>query len=312
MKIEKKQWFRPAASGREDIFSQLWVCEDKSRLRAIVQVAHGMSETVERYDDFSQFLAQHGFLVCMNEHAGHGQHAKTLGYFSEKNGAHFLTEDMKNLMDEVTTEYNADARLPVFLMGHSMGSFLAREYITQYGEVLRGVILSGTAGKNAALALGKTLARIQKKAKGDQSVGKMLTIMAFGSYCKKIENPVNRCAWLSRDEAVCIAYQQDPYCGFPFTASGFYDLFALMEEVNHKSWAAKVPKDLSIFLFSGSDDPVGGYGKGVIEVYRSLISSGHEDVTATLYPGGRHEMLNEINKEEVYADVVAWLESKID
>ncbi|MDR0852530.1 MAG: lysophospholipase [Clostridiales Family XIII bacterium] len=304
--IKNKQWMRAASSGREDIFSQLWV-EDSGSPRAVIQLAHGMAEHSARYDEFARFLAAHGFIVCMNEHAGHGSHAETLGYFAEKNGLDYVVSDMKALMDEVTADYPS---LPVFLFGHSMGSFLSRKYITLYGDTLTGCILSGTAGSNPALGLGILLSSLQKKIKGPKSVGKFLSMMAFGSYTKKIKDPVNLCAWLSSVDDICIRYKEDDLCGFCFTASGYHDLFTLLREINRKNWFAKVSTALPVYLMSGAADPVGAYGKGVTQVYERLKDVGVSDLTMKLYPGGRHEMLNEANKYEVYEDILAWLESR--
>jgi alpha-beta hydrolase superfamily lysophospholipase len=311
MEQEQGKGFRPASSGNGHIYYQVWTPPDDAAPRAVIQIAHGMSETLARYIPFAQYLAASGFVVCMNEHAGHGPYAETLGYFARRNGTDYLVEDMKRLMDEVNEAYNPDGKLPVFLLGHSMGSFLARLYAARYGKQLAGLVLSGTSGKVLGVGAGKAIATVQKKAKGPESTGKLLTVIVFGTYNRKIKNPVNRVAWLSRDDAVCKAYRQDPYCGFRFTAGGYYDLFYMNGKVNRARWYKKVPAQLPILLFSGSDDPVGAYGKGVIEVYRKLRQSGHADVTATLYPGGRHEMLNEINKEEVYADTLHWLLARI-
>jgi alpha-beta hydrolase superfamily lysophospholipase len=305
--IKNHQWMRAASSGREDILSQLWVDEDMESV-AILQIAHGMSETTARYDHFARFLAESGIIVVMNEHAGHGEHAETLGYFAPKHGVDYLVADMKSLFEYAGEEYQ---NLPTFLLGHSMGSFLAREYIALYGETLTGVILSGTGGKQAGAHLGKALAAVQKKVRGDKSVGRLLSVAAFGSNNKRIDNPVNSHAWISSDEEVCIAYKKDPYCGFPFTAGGYYDLLSMILHINTKAWYRKVPKKLPIFIFSGAEDPVGAYGKGIMEVYDGLKKTGHEDVIAKLYPGGRHEMLNEKNKEEVYSDVLGWVQNTV-
>jgi alpha-beta hydrolase superfamily lysophospholipase len=306
MTVENRQWKRPASSGREDIFSQLWAGSEK---KAIVQIAHGMCEYGARYDEFARYLAENGYVVCMNDHAGHGVHAETLGYFGEEKGLDHVVFDMKLLMDEVGEQYQ---ELPLFLLGHSMGSFLARKYCTIYGDELAGCIFSGTAGHNPALGLGKRLAAIQKKVKDPKSTAKILTAMAFGANNKKVQNPVNAMAWLSRDDEVCIAYAKDRYCGFPFTIGGYYDLFSLMQEVTSKKWPSLVPKKLPVYLLSGSEDPVGNYGRGPIEVYKELKATGVEDVEIKLYPGGRHEMFNEINKEEVYADALEWLDRTLE
>jgi alpha-beta hydrolase superfamily lysophospholipase len=299
--MERKQWMRPASSGREEIFSQRWVPE---KPKAILQIAHGMAEYSDRYDEFACYLADRGYLVCANDHAGHGRHAKVKGFFAEQDGWEYLLKDMNALMDEVAADYEG---LPCFLLGHSMGSFLARSYITRFGG-LRGVILSGTMGCRSGMGLGRSLATIQKKCKGPQSLGKLISAIAFGANNKRIKNPVNLFAWLCTVDEVCVAYRNDPYCGFNFTAGAFYDLFSGMIEITSADWAGKVPKDLPIYVFSGEEDPVGAYGKGPTQVFEQLKSTGHEDVSLKLYSGGRHEMLNESNKEEAYADTFRWLE----
>jgi alpha-beta hydrolase superfamily lysophospholipase len=214
---------------------------------------------------------------------------------------------MKALMEELTERY---AGLPSFLLGHSMGSFLARKYVALYGEELSGCILSGTMGKNVALPLGKFLSTLQKKLKGPKSKGRLLTAISFGSYNRRIENPVNRCAWLSTVDEVCVDYRNDELCAFPFTAGGFYDLFTLLGEISAGDWAKRVPAALPLYIFSGEEDPVGGYGKGPREVYDALAQAGCADLTLKLYPGGRHEMLNEVNRREVYDDVLAWMDER--
>jgi alpha-beta hydrolase superfamily lysophospholipase len=267
-----------------------------------------MAEHSARYDEFARFLAEQGYVVCMNEHAGHGEHAKTLGYFAPENGLDHVVTDMKTLMDEVSEQYPG---LPLFLLGHSMGSFLARKYITLYGDTLSGCILSGTAGRNAALGVGKTLAATQKKLKGPKSPGKLISVIAFGAYNKRIENPVNSSAWLSTVDDACVAFRKDPYCGFIFTAGGYYDLFSLIQDITSKKWPYRIPTGLPLYLFSGSEDPVGDYGRGPIDVYKELKAAGIRDVEIKLYPGGRHEMLNEANKEEVYKETLEWLDRRI-
>jgi alpha-beta hydrolase superfamily lysophospholipase len=267
-----------------------------------------MAEHPQRYDDFARFLAGRGYCVYMNEHAGHGQCAETLGYFAERDGMNHVVSDMRSLMEYAAGEHPG---VPTFLIGHSMGSFLSRKYITMYGGELAGCVLSGTAGPNPLLGLGLALSALQKKFKGPKSEGRLLTKIAFGTYTKKIENPVNMSAWLSTVDDVCVEYANDKYCGFCFTAAGYNDLFHLMGEVNSKDWAGKVPSGLPLFLLSGDADPVGDYGKGVLTVYNRLIETGHEDTELKLYPGGRHEMLNEVNKEEVYADIAAWMDARV-
>jgi alpha-beta hydrolase superfamily lysophospholipase len=302
--MEKKSWMRPAGSGDGEVFSQMWTGDAK---RGILQIAHGMAEHSERYDRFARFMAENGFVVCMNDHAGHGPHAATHGYFAERDGWDCLLRDMKSLMDETAAAY---AGLPVFLMGHSMGSFLARSYVTRYAG-LSGCVLSGTMGHNGGLGLGKWLAGVQKKIKGPKSEGKFLQKLMTGGFNGRIENPASKNAWLSTVDDTVRLYDADQNCGFAFTASGYYDMFSGIIEATAPEWAGKVPAELPVYLFSGGEDPVGAYGKGPREVYDALQKTGHEDVTLKLYPGKRHEMLNESNRDEVYRDVLGWLEARL-
>lgn len=298
---EKSEWFSPAASGEGEIYSRLWA--PSSPPLAVVQIAHGMSEYIGRYDDFAVYLARRGFAVCGNDHAGHGRSARVKGYFAAKDGWECLLRDMKRLEDQMRQKHPG---LPVFLFGHSMGSFLARSYITRTPG-LAGCILCGTAGSNPALLLGRAIAAVQKRAKGPQSVGRLLARLSFGGYNSRIKNPVNDFAWLTAGEDVPRAYAQDDLCGFPFTASGYAELFRGLTEVTSPRWAAKVPKELPVFLIAGEDDPVGAYGKGPREVRDALHATGHADAQLRLYPGMRHEILNEADKRNVYEYILAWM-----
>ncbi|MDR1272820.1 MAG: lysophospholipase [Clostridiales Family XIII bacterium] len=292
-------------SGGENIRIFKWKANEP---KALLQIAHGMAEHPARYDDFARFLTDHGISVYMNEHAGHGKEASTLGFFPGPDGISHVVDDMKSLTDEMKGEHS---ELPIFLLGHSMGSFLARIYITKYAEGLTGCILSSTAGPNPLEGVVLSIAKIQSKLKGPKSEAKFIDNLTGGMYLKRIKDPVNKRAWLSTVDDLCIKYDEDPYCGFVFTAQGYEGLLGMMVEINRKEWAGKVPTQLPVYLFAGSEDPVGDYGKGVIEVYRRLKDAGLTDLTAKLYPGGRHEMLNEANKEEVYDDTLAWLEAHV-
>jgi alpha-beta hydrolase superfamily lysophospholipase len=192
-----------------------------------------------------------------------------------------------------------------------MGSFLARDYITKYSQGLAGCILSGTAGPSPLYAVLNRLAKFIGKRKGERSEAAFISKVSGDTYLKRIEHPSGKWAWLSTVDEVCEKYDADPYSGFTFTNKGYEDLFALMVAIGRKDWPARVPKQLPLFIFSGSEDPVGDYGKGIVELAKRLREVDIDDVTVTLYPGGRHEMLNEANKDEVYSDVLAWLDGRV-
>lgn len=302
MAITRREWTRPASSGQGEIFSRCWASESP---KAVLVIAHGMAEHSARYDGFASFLAEQGWAVYMNDHAGHGKSAQIHGHFAEKDGWESVVNDLNALMDEGEREHPG---LPLFLMGHSMGSFLSRSFLIRYGARLSGCVLCGTMGKNPGVLPGYLLAALQCRLKGTQSRGKLIDKLAFGSYNQRIEHPVNQFAWLSANEENCRAYAQDPLCGFAFTAAGYRDLFTGLREISSPKWAQAVPKALPAYLVAGKDDPVGNYGEGPAWVAEQLRSSGVKSVELKLYPDMRHEILNETGKEQVWNDIFAWLE----
>lgn len=306
MAVEVKEWFRPASSGWGQIFSRSWIDDKADGPRALIIIAHGMAEHSGRYDHFARFLAENGFAVYMNDHAGHGRSAQVKGHFADKNGWECVVKDLNALMDQAVERHPG---LPVFLMGHSMGSFLSRSFIARYGERLSGCVLCGTMGRNPGVPLGRALALAQIKLMGPRSTGRRLDAIASAGYNKRIERPVNGSAWLSTDDAVCRAFEADPLSCFPFTAAGYLDLFNGLTEISSPDWAGRVPKGLPILLIAGDQDPVGNYGEGPKQVAGWLREAGVRGVELKLYPGMRHEVLNEIGKEEVYQDVLAWLDT---
>ncbi|MBC8570825.1 alpha/beta fold hydrolase [Zongyangia hominis] len=276
-------------------------------IKGIVQISHGMCEYVFRYNDFANFLCDNGFIVCGNDHLGHGASVlpgDPMGFFDYEGGHNLLSQDLKILTDLVKSRYGG---LPYFLLGHSMGSFVARDYMSKFAYELDGVLLSGTAGPNLLADIGISIAENQISTKGPKAKSPKLDHLFFGGYNKKIRSPRTKFDWLSRDESVVEKYIQDPWCGYLFTTTGYRDEALLLKKVNHSMWAKTVPSHLPVFLFSGNQDPVGGYGKGVTKVYHQLKRAGVADITLKLYEGGRHEMLNETNRQDVYLDVLDWL-----
>ena len=306
MSILRKEWTRKACGEPGRIFSRSWVREEAPP-KAVLVIAHGMAEHSARYDHFASFLAERGYAVYMNDHAGHGRSAQINGHFADRNGWENVVNDLNALMDEAQKEHPG---LPLFLMGHSMGSFLSRSFLIRYGERLSGCILCGTMGQNPGVKPGKALAELQCKLRGPRSRGNFIDKLAFGAYNKRIKNPVNKCAWLSTDEENCKAYAADKMCGFAFTAAGYRDLVPGLLEVSSPQWASAVPKELPIYLVAGTDDPVGNYGVGPRQVADALREAGVKNVELTLYLGMRHELLNETEKQKVYDDILHWLETR--
>lgn len=304
--MQTQEFRYPSATNLGECFSMLWMPDASPR--GIVQIAHGMAEHIARYAPFAAYLAANDYVVAANDHMGHGKSGDLAlkGYFGGQNGWDSVLKDMKALHDHVASLFPG---IPYALFGHSMGSFLSRAYCARYKEDFSALILSGTGGRNPAVAIGKAIARLEQKRNGEKKPSKLLNDMSLGSYNKAFSPARTGFDWLSRDKAQVDLYISDPLCGFVLTAEGFFDLLGGISEVTGPQWAAKLP-DIPIYLFSGEKDPVGGNGKGVREVRRWLEETGHT-VTCKLYADGRHEMLNEINRTEVYGDVLQFLNSII-
>ncbi len=306
--MEKLRFTLPSHNGEDQIACYLELPEQP---KAIFQILHGMCEYFERYRELIDHLLAAGYAVCGHDHVGHGKSAavdERLGYFGKKEGHRVLAQDA-----HAVSVYVKD-RLPqlkLFLLGHSMGSFVARDYITQYGDEIAGAVLMGTAGPNPALGAGLALAKMLRAVKGELHRSDLIQKLAFGGYTKRIENAVTSYEWLSRDMETVNRYADDKYCTFIFTVSGFVDMFTLLGRVNQKNWASQVPVRLPILLVAGEADPVGDYGKGVVWVGDRLREAGIKDLDLKLYPDMRHEILNEIGREAVREDLTAWLEQRV-
>lgn len=273
--------------------------------RGIVQISHGMSEYIDRYRPFFRFLAQEGFVVCGNDHLGHGKScsdSQRLGFFAPEKGYQYLIEDLHLVSLELKRRY---PHLPLFLFGHSMGSMIARLYLSKYSSLLTGVVICGTAGANPASQTGMMLCKRLITSKGPMAHSDSLHKMIFGSYNARFHTKTEN-AWLSRDEQTVADYNSDPLCGFPFTVSAYLDLMSLQYYSNTKVWYQTLDPNLPMLMISGTMDPVGNYGKGIVAIERRLRRVGVRDLTVWLYPKARHELLNEINRDEIMRDVLSW------
>ena len=277
----------------------------------IVQIVHGIAEHVARYDDFAGFLADNGYIVVAHDQLGHGKSVAgedSIGFFSEEGGWGKAVEDIHKLHDLTAERYPGK---PYFIFGHSMGSFLTRTYLIRYRTGLDGAVISGTGQQSGALiAGGKMMSALEIKRHGPRYKSELLNKMAFGSYNDKLGDIRTGFDWLSRNEAVVDAYIDDPLCGFVPSAALLHDMMGGIEFISKPKNIARMKKDLPVMFMSGDCDPVGEQGRGVIRAYKAFLKAGMTDVTMKLYHGGRHEMINELNKNEVYQDVLAWLNSK--
>ena len=311
MIAEKKTYTFKSTSGLCDIFAEGYFPNDKNEIRGIIQIAHGMAEHHERYEDFISFLNDNGFAVFINDHLGHGKSVSDdsqLGFFGTKKGYIHLVEDMKQLTDIAVSEIPDK---PLIIFGHSMGSFLARLYSERYGNDIDAAIFCGTSGANPAAPMGISIVKTIIKTKGTHYKSKLIDKLAFGTYNSRIKPQRTSFDWLTSVDSVVDDYIADPYCGFLFTACGYRDLMELMVVINRPDWYTSVPQNLPVYLIAGDEDPVGNYGKGIKQVYLNLIDSKHTDVSMKLFSGDRHEILNEKDKDDVYRNVVAWINTVI-
>jgi len=286
-------------------------CWDKvEKPKAMVQIFHGMAEHAGRYNEFAEYLNSNGFIVYAADHRGHGKTAGTveeLGYIGE-NGFNVIIEDNHLISEKMKQEHS---ELPMFLLGHSFGSFLAQEYILCYGSELKGVVLSGSAAqKGPQVYGGRLISSFERLMFGEKKQSKLLDTLSFGSFNKRFKADGHKFAWLSTDLKEVKKYEEDTFCGAVFSTGFFYYLMKGLRKLYKKERLASIPAELPIYIISGEDDPVGGYGKLVKQLFKVYKEIGIRDVQMKLYPGFRHEILNEVNKNEVYEDILNWLNNK--
>lgn len=308
----KEEFYFDSRDGVSKLHAVRYRPEDAGKIRGVLQVVHGMAEYAERYEEFARFLTEKGFVVTGDDHLGHGKSVGEngkYGFFCECDPATVLVRDVHRLKKMTEGLYPG---VPYVIMGHSMGSFIARNYICRYGTGISAAIIMGTGMQSmGTLRMAKAVAGIQKVFCGQRHVSRLIDKLAFGSYGKTFANPRTQWDWLSRDEERVDHYIADPMCGFTFTVNGFIALFELVSRLHDPENLKAIPKKLPVFMVSGDADPVGDYGKGVRKAYDTLLAAGLEDIRLKMYEGGRHELLNETNRGEVMEDIYRWLEDKV-
>ena len=316
---KKREFCFPSADGMTQIHAVEWFPKtEDAKPRGIVQLVHGMSEHIGRYDEFAGFLALNGYYVTGHDHLGHGLSVSAPekhGYFSERGNEDVLA-DIETLHRRAAAEYPG---VPYIMLGHSMGSFLVRQYMEREHKAesgkalpLDGVILSGTGQKEeSSLKFGIWMCRMLAARKGWMYVSPFIRKLASGHNNDRTDKrtPAD---WLSRDTDNVDRYLADPLCGFPFTLNGYCGLFTSILDCQKKENIARIPKNLPILMVSGAADPVGGYVRGVDEAYQAMKNENINFVREIIYPKDRHEVLNELDNGRVYRDILGWLNDRTD
>lgn len=277
----------------------------------VLQIVHGMAEYIDRYDNFAKYMTEQGFNVIGHDHLGHGHSVSDehdYGFFAEENGDKIIIEDMHSVTQYAREKWE---ELPNFILGHSMGSFCLRQYLTKYSNDVFGAIIMGTGWiPSAAALLGKTIATNTCKSKGSHTVNPLLIKLTLEPYNKPFAPARTNCDWLSRDEKQVDLYVNDKLCGFDFTAGAYKDFFTILEKIAKNRQLIGMRKSLPILITSGSVDPVGGK-KACEKLNAQYKRCGINDVTLKLWENDRHEILNELDKSDVYQYIYNWLKSKI-
>ena len=296
--------FLSSSNGKRDLSCYVYTPDGPAR--AVLQISHGMCDYIENYAKLAEYFCERGFIVCGNDHLGHGNTAedsRDLGYFGS-GSYHTLVKDLRKMNKFIRASYPG---LPLIMLGHSMGSFLARIYAVEYPDTYDGIIFEGTMGFGSPTKMGHALATAIAKSRGGHFRSKLLYDLAFHGYNAKFHGE-GEFAWLSRDKSVGERFEKDKQRNFIFTADGYAALFAAITAISKPAWAESYPKSKPTFIVAGEMDPVGAYGKGPSEVCDRLIESGCDNISLRLYAGARHELHTETNKEEFFADIVSWIE----
>lgn len=298
----------PSTDGKTSLHGVQWLPEDREPV-AVLQIAHGVAEYILRYDGFARFLNEQGIAVIGHDHLGHGQSIPEGGtpvYFGDGNTWETVVDDIHALHLQIAGQYSD---LPLFLMGHSMGSFLARSYLIGYPGTVRGAIIMGTGWQpEAVLAGGLSVAKLMARSKGGKATSDLITALAFGSYNKPFTPARTPYDWLSADSDNVDRYIADPLCGNDATVGLFYEMLRGFRFNQQAKNLQRMDPNVPVLFISGQMDPVGALGKGVRRSCEAFRDAGVKDLALQLYPGLRHEILNEASQQQtVYRDIYRWL-----
>lgn len=306
--MKKTELYMPSTNDEDMLHVIEW--KPEGEVKGILQISHGMIEYIDRYDRFARFMTEKGFLVIGNDHLGHGETAagENYGYFAPEDGSRYVVRDLHRVSLYIRKQYSG---VPLILLGHSMGSFMARYYAMTYGEEIDGLILMGTGGESMwLLKVGFLLVRILSAIRGERAESGLMEKICFASYNSHFEPARTDSDWLTRDEETVDEYLKHPFCTFKFTLNGYRTLFEVLAFIQKRKNIRRLPHNLPILFASGDEDPVGGYGKGVEKIVRAYRRTGVRDVTCKRYPGARHELLNEWEYEKTQEDIWRWIENR--
>jgi alpha-beta hydrolase superfamily lysophospholipase len=295
--------FEFRADDGQTLLGRRWLPEGSPR--AVLQIAHGLAEHSARYARLAAALNAAGYAVYANDHRGHGPKAAPadLGHFADEGGWDKVVGDLWTFNRLIAAEQPG---LPIVFLGHSLGSFLGRGFLAKHSDALAGAALSGSNGKPPAIAtLGRLIAREERLRLGKRGKSALILQLWFGEFNKPFKPARTDFDWLSRDERQVDEFVADPLCGFPFTTQLAIDVLDALPYVTSQKSLATIRKDMAVYVFSGERDPVGANIKGLIQ---DLKAAGFTQLTTRLYPGARHETLNETNRDEVTRDLIAWLD----
>ena len=308
--MEKREFTYPSKDGKTQIHAIEWIPEQE--VKAVLQICHGMVEYIDRYHEFASYLAERGIYVTGHDHLGHGQSVNSedeYGYFPQPAGNKCVVLDIHNLR-KITMEKYPD--VPYFMLGHSMGSFLLRQYLTMFSKGLAGAVIMGTGHQpRMILSAGQMVCKLTALFKGWKYRSQLVNNLSFGSYNKKFEPAETSKDWITSYKPIRDKYVSDPLTSFTFTVGGYYQMFEGMKVLDTKGSVDKIRKDLPVFFVAGADDPVGEFGKTVQLVFEKYKNAGIQDVSIKLYEGDRHEILNETDREQVYEDLYHWFVNRI-
>lgn len=308
--VERVEFFYDSRDNEHKIRALKWIPEGE--IKAVLQLVHGMAEHVERYDEFARWMAEKGFLVVAEDHLGHGKSVKNpdeYGFFCEKDALTIVLRDIHRLK-KITQEGNPGKKY--FMLGHSMGSLLLRNYIFKYGKGIDGAILTGTASQPSYMTRsGLAILKTMQSVKGSHCRSMAASKLVNGDYNGRIQNPRTPFDWLSHNEENIDKYIEDEMCGYLFTLNGFITMVTAVDRMNDKKLLAAMPKELPVIFMSGAEDPVGNYGEGVKRSYGQFINAGMINTKMKLYPELRHEILNEPCREDIFEDIYSFLTKNI-